>query len=163
MPSLHRGPEDLYVKGFLVCNKLTDSEDLLLFFSLHLKQNWQQNLCTTACRICYLSSSYSKSQHSNYWINSSLSNSGLFAVTTADLCHGRSASLWPPTVNLLSQEHSWLLSRHLCVCSYTRNVGAKGARFFPWGADALWQSTCLRIHQRVLCVVHSQSGLLEPI
>ena len=57
---------------------------LVCLFSLHLKQNWQQNLCTTACRICYLSSSYSKSQHSNYWINSSLSNSGLFAVTTAD-------------------------------------------------------------------------------
>ena len=53
-------------------------------------------------------------------------------------------------VNLLSQEHSWLLLRHLCVCSYTPNVGAKGARFFPWGADALWQSTCLRIHQLTL-------------
>ena len=36
-------------------------------------------------------------------------------------------------VNLISQEHSWLLSRHLCACSYTRNVGAKGARFVPWG------------------------------
>ena len=67
-----------------------------------------------------------------------------------DLCHGRSASLWPPTVNLLSQEHSWLLSRHFCACSYTCNVGAQGAIFFPWGADALWQSTCLRIHQLTL-------------
>ena len=46
--------------------------------------------------------------------------------------------------------HSWLLSRHLCACSYTHNVGAKGARFFPWGADALWQTTCLRIHQLTL-------------
>ena len=32
----------------------------------------------------------------------------------------------------------------------TRNVGAKGARFFPWGADAFWQSTCLKIHQLTL-------------
>ena len=39
--------------------------------------------------------------------------------------------------NPMAQEHSWLLSRHLCVCSYARNGGAKGARFFPWGADAL--------------------------
>ena len=79
-----------------------------------------------------------------------------------DLCHGRSASLWPPTVNLLSQEHSWLLSRHLCVCSYTRNVGAKGARFFPWGADALWQSTCLRIHQLTLPSPWQRSHCCSP-
>ena len=50
-----------------------------------------------------------------------------------------------------SSPHTWkLLSRHLCACSYTHNVGAKGARFFPWGADALWQNTCLRIHPLTL-------------
>ena len=65
-------------------------------------------------------------------------------------------------VNLLSQEHSWLLSRHLCVCSYTPNIGANGARFFPWGADALWQSTCLRIHPLRLPLPSQRSHCCGP-
>ena len=36
--------------------------------------------------------------------------------------------------------------RNLTLWSYTPNIGAQGAWFSPWGADALWLSTCLRIH-----------------
>ena len=56
-----------------------------------------------------------------------------------------------PAILMAATRWQWSLRQHEpCAKAplpglVARNVGAQGARFFPWGADALWQSTCLRI------------------